>query len=69
MDLLKKWWKLHRTKTLGFLGVIVGAIQMNLAALGQTISPHWQGIVVMVFGVLTAALGFFNSAQNQDPPA
>ena len=61
MSLIATWWAKHRTKSLGFLMVVVGAAQANFDQIRALIPPSKQGMVIMFFGILTAALGFLNS--------
>jgi mannose/fructose/N-acetylgalactosamine-specific phosphotransferase system component IIC len=50
----------NRTKTLGYLGVIAGAVQMAILA-GQ----HWQ---LVILGAVVAALGHYNDSVRDQPP-
>lgn len=61
MALLKTWWRCHKTKTLGFFMVIVGAVQSNINQVQQYISAKDYGFIIAGLGVLVAALGFLNS--------
>jgi hypothetical protein len=51
-------WR-SRTKTLGYLGVVVAAVQMGIAE-GQ----HWP---MLLLGALTVAIGHYNDIQQSRP--
>lgn len=63
MNALRNWWKNHRTKTLGLLVTVFGAVQTYLPQVQAMLKEHY-GLVFAAIGVLTTVLGFLNSQQN-----
>lgn len=54
----------NRTKTIGFLSVILGVIATSTA-----IPEGWLKWFVLANGLVTAGVGYFNSAASKrDPP-
>lgn len=52
----------HKTKAIGIIGVIVGVLQAS-GQLKTLLTPDAYGWVTIVFGVVTAVIGFLNSQQ------
>ena len=68
MNLITRWWKDHKTKTLGALTVAFGAAQTYLPQIqGWFKRPEHYGAVFMGIGVVTALLGFLNSHKDEPP--
>lgn len=65
-----KWLWEHRTKLSGFLGVISGAVQMGLPQASVFLTVKQMAGSTMILGVITAAIGFFNSqvSKSDEPP-
>lgn len=61
MRFFNLFWS-NRTKCLGFAQITLGAI----AAYDGIFEPRTVKIMLMVSGVLTAWVGFFNSAKARD---
>jgi len=51
-----KWIWSHRTKTIGFVSVVLGVLATSTA-----IPEGWLKWFVLANGLVTAAVGFFNS--------
>lgn len=64
---LRLLWKRHKTKSLGGLMVVFGAIQSNITAIQDHISKRAYGFVIIGLGVMVALLGFLNSQHDPDP--
>ena len=64
MSILRTWWLHHKTKSLGFLMVVVGAAQSNINQIQQYIPPKDYGFIMVGLGVVVAILGFVNSNQS-----
>lgn len=66
MSILRTWWTRHKTKSLGLIMVVVGAVQSNINQIQQYIPAKDYGFIIAGLGILVAALGFLNSRQNHD---
>jgi len=56
----------NRTKVLGFMQVTLGVIAGSTGIIPANVLP----VLVLLNGLMTAWVGFFNSAQlNKEPPA
>lgn len=58
-DRLRWIWR-HRTKTIGGLGVVAGAVQYQLANHPEIKLPH-EGVLLMCFGGVVSIVGTYNS--------
>ena len=66
-----RWIWRHRTKTVGGIGIAAGAVQYQLASHPEIHLPQ-QGVLLMIFGVVVALVGTYNSLAQffgwVDPP-
>lgn len=52
----------HKTKIMGFLITVLGAVQASAGQLTTLLSPKHYAVVMVIAGICVAALGFLNSA-------
>jgi len=64
---VRRYWRNHKTKTLGLLMVAVGAVQSNMGQVQAYLPPRAYGFIIAGLGVLVAILGFLNSHQDRSP--
>lgn len=53
----------HKTKIVGFIIVLLGAVQANAAQLSVLLSPKQYALTMVVLGCFVAAFGFINTIQ------
>jgi len=61
------WWKNHKTKTLGALQVMGGAIILYKDQVEQVLTRKHYGTIILAAGVGTAVLGFLNGKKDVPP--
>jgi len=64
MNILASWWQNHRTKTLGFLTTVFGAVLVYLPQMQASIPAKAYGCIFAGVGIAVAALGFVNSQKS-----
>jgi hypothetical protein len=62
------WWREHKTKTLGFLQMLTGAILLYQDQLDDFLSKRAYGIVIFGCGILTAIIGYINGRKDDPKP-
>jgi hypothetical protein len=58
MKFLTLIWR-NRTKTIGFVSIVLGVM-----ATSPVFSPTWLNWFILINGLLTATVGFINTAQR-----
>jgi hypothetical protein len=52
----------RRTTTMGYLTVMWSVIEMNPETVGQWVTAPRRGIVLLIIGMVNAALGHYNQS-------
>lgn len=52
----------HKTKIVGFLITLLGAVQASAGQLGAVLSPKAYAWTMIAIGIVVAVLGFINTA-------
>lgn len=60
------WIICNRTKITGYLGVILGVVELNADTVGQWVAAPKRGTLLLIIGMATAAIGHFNQMQRRD---
>lgn len=60
------WLAKNRTKIIGYVGVILGVAELNAATIGEWVSAPKRGTLMMIIGMITAAVGHYNSSHKDD---
>ena len=63
--MFRTWWFRHRTKTLGFVMTLCGALQANIGYVQAYFRPQHYGWIMCGTGMLVAALGFLNNHDHR----
>lgn len=61
-----KWLWCKRTTVTGYLGVMLGVVELNADVVGQWVSAPKRGTFLLIIGMATAAIGHFNQTQRRD---
>jgi hypothetical protein len=59
------WIGNNRTKIAGYMGVMLGAMEMNLESL-QWIPAPKRGMLLFILGIVTAGIGHYNDRHRED---
>lgn len=61
-----KWLASRRTTITGYLGVMLGVVELNADTVGQWVAAPKRGTLLLVIGMLTAAIGHYNNSVKRD---
>lgn len=61
-----RWLASKRTTITGYLGVLLGVIELNADTVGQWVAAPKRGTLLLVIGMLTAGIGHFNQLAKRD---
>jgi hypothetical protein len=61
-----QWIFSKRTTITGYLGVLLGVIELNSDTVGQWVAAPKRGTLLLVIGMLTAGIGHYNSRVKDD---
>ena len=64
IEKLKIWWTNHKTKTIGLIQVVGGAIIMYQEQLEQVLNRKAYGAIIITAGLITAIIGYINGKKN-----
>lgn len=60
------WLNSRKTTITGYLGVLLGVVELNADVVGQWVAAPKRGTLLMIIGLITAAIGHFNASQRKD---
>lgn len=60
------WIASKRTTITGYLGVLLGVVELNADTVGQWVAAPKRGTLLLIIGMLTAGIGHFNQMQRRD---
>jgi len=65
-----KWIWARRTRTLGYLGILISSVQLYLPGLGVFLSVKQMALTTFILSFLTTLLGHYNSwaSKKADAP-
>ena len=63
------WIKSHKTRIVGYIGVIFGFLELNVEQVKALIPESYRGVVPLILGGATAIIGHMNASGSNDPPA
>lgn len=63
-----RWLASKKTTITGYLGVLLGVIELNADTVGQWVAAPKRGTLLLVIGMLTAGIGHFNQLNRKDDP-
>lgn len=63
-----RWLASKKTTITGYLGVLLGVIELNADTVGQWVAAPKRGTLLLVIGLLTAGIGHFNQLNRKDDP-
>lgn len=56
----------RRTTTLGYLGVVLSVLELNPDVVGSWVAAPKRGTLILILGMMVAALGHYNNRQRKD---
>lgn len=63
-----RWLASRRTTITGYLGVLLGVVELNADTVGQWVAAPKRGSLLLVIGMATAAIGHYNQSVRKDAP-
>lgn len=63
-----RWLASRRTTITGYLGVLLGVVELNSDTVGQWVAAPKRGSLLLVIGMATAAIGHYNQSVRKDAP-